>query len=470
MAKRSDIEIIAIDKKLARIKPVGNLVKASIKPKLNPTSSNGGAGTTTITVPPDDSINAILSTEGTRLQVRYLGRDEMSGMIRSTAPAFTPDGDAVYTIDADDRVLLETNVVVVPQAVTYPSGTHSTGYLHPQALDDDGQAVSTVAHAAGSDAGYGAYVFDAATRTAETAVKELIQRNLLGRLGPAWLAARGGGTIVPFTLLADQLRGGDAYTAGKLPVLRMGPIADGIAPLLQWANLRLRVIQLGSSKTITIETEVPRTFPQTLTYASGVVQGGTPSTNAPSLTRALILGPGEDTARDYSSAADVAREALWGFVSEGTRDASSAPITWPSTLAAAYQVAKYYLLRTEVAASDKALYSAALAQAGVDVLAEGAAKSGLGLTLAETKTFHYGGATAEGRVDLGDTVVVQAYGDPKTAPKFSGQVTSASIELEESGKVTATPVVGERTDDPDSALQLSILELDAAFRRFLNRK
>lgn len=469
MPSRSDIEIIAVDKFLVRQKPVANLVKASIKPKLNPTNSNGGAGTTSITVPVDDKINALLTTPGCRLQVRYRGREEMSGLIRRTEPVFTPEGDPVYTIDSDEQVLLETNVVVVPQAVTYPSGTSSSGQLHPTSLTDDAQAVSTVAHTAGTDAGYGAYVFDAATRTAETAIKELITKNLLTRLGPAWVAARGG-LANPWTVLADQGRGGDAYTAGKLPVLRMGPIADGIAALLQWSGLRMRVVQLGKARTITIETIAPRTFPQTLTYASGVVQGGTPSTNAPSLTRALILGPGDDTARDYSSAADTAREALWGLVAEGTRDASSAPITWPSTLATAYQVAKYYLLRSEVADADKALYSQALAQAGIDALADGAAKSGLGLNLAETGTFHYGGAAAEGRVDLGDTVRVQAYGDPKTAPIFSGQVTSADIELDDAGRVTATPAVGERTDDPDTQLQLAILELDASFRRFLSRK
>lgn len=476
MTSRSDVEIIAIDSTLRRIRPVANLVEATITPKLNPTSSSG-VGQTTITVPPDDSINSVLGTPGTRLLVRYRDADEMSGLIRETEPAFTPDGEPIYTIDDDYQVLLETRAAVAPVAKTWPSGTSTSGSLHPTSLTDDGQAVSTVAHTAGTDAGYGAYVFDAqanggTTLSAESAVKEAISRNLISRLGAAWLAARGGGSIVPFTIAADQQRGGDAFAAGKLPVLRFDSLADGLAPLLLWSGLRLRVLQAKGALTVGIDVSVGRTFPQTLTYASGVVQGGSPTTNAPTATRGILLGPGTDTARDYSSVANAALERTWGLVAETTRDASGADLNWPSSLASAYQVAKFYLLRSEVSDADKATYLAAFTQAGSELLADGAAKSGLGLTLAETDTFHYGGATAKGRVQLGDVVPVQAWsGDPKIpGATFYGPVTSATIKLERNGSVTATPVVGERTDDPDEQLQKALLELDTAFRRFTTRR
>lgn len=429
----------------SHLAPLTQLEEAHLTPRLN------ALGVGSITVRASDPVNAYLQRQDARFTCQYGGAHLMSGKVLALSGAFETNGTLTYTLEDDWRWMANTLAWVVPSAKSYPSGTSSSGQLSPTSLTDDAQAVSTVAHTAGTAAGAGGYVFAASTTYAETAIKEVVAANMVTRLGR------------PLTVLPDFQRGGDAYTAGMLPVLRFDNLEEGLAALLKWSKLRCRFYQVPGATKVTMETDVPSTYVDVLTPESGIIQpDSTYSSALPDATRVVVGGPGSDIARDYLGAISAATEAAMADIVEVFRDASGAAQVWAPNQPTVPQVPKYYRLQGTNAAGDVAAYVAAMARAGTEALDEGAGRAGLSLKLAETATFHFGGTTG---VQLGDTVTARANGITLT-----GQVTEATLDLTADAGLVVTPQVGERTDDPDDELAKAISGLARSLRRQAKRK
>jgi hypothetical protein len=464
MANRNandDLQIVAFDRAFRRKRDVAACRAASFSLALNATSSG------TFELDSDDPVNAYLQAPGARVTVAYRGKQELSGPVRKQSLGLLPTDRAVYTVEDDFRVFGNTLAWVVPFARYY-----SQGKLDAQSLTDDAQSISTVAHDPGTNVGYGAFVFDVAAGTgslsSEAAIKQIVTANLVTRLGAAWQNARGT-AAVPWSIATNLDRGGDAGVAGKLPVPRFETLADNLGALLTWSGLRLRAYQDPANPQIIVDVEAPNTWTQTVTLDSGILTDGSGSISGPNATRIAVGGPGDVTARDWHEVVDgTGLEALWGDVIEVVKDAGSAPMTWPTTISNALQVAKYYRLRTEVDATLKANYLAALNQAGADGLTDGLPKSGIGVTLAETDSFHFGGNDG---VSLGTNIPVQlaAAAQGLAAPIIVAKVTGAEITLSDSTGVSATTTVGERTDDPDLELARALAAVQTALRRRASR-
>lgn len=451
MASTPLLRLDAFDKTFRWQQQIDGLQSATVEPKLN------SLGTATFEVASDDPVNGWLQQKGARVQCTYRGKREVGGPVRLKTLGLLGGDTNTYVVEDDWRILVNALAWIVPVA-----GGYSSGHLDAQSLSDVAQAVVTQAPTAGTDNGYGAYVFDAATRTAETAIKELVRKNLVQRLGR------------PVTIAADQARGGDAFTAGKLPVLRFDTIADGIAALLAWSGLALQVTQIDGQG-FGLDVYQPTPFPQVLTRDSGNIVSGTGTLTPPSATRIVVGGPGDDTARAFLGVADLTREADYNDVIEVLKDASGVNLNWPSSLATTYQVAKYYALRSEVAATDAAAFLAAMTAAGNEGLSDGQPTSGLSMELAETDSFHYGGTDG---VQLGAPITAEASAatyDPSgallsAAVRLTSPVTGATITLDHDKGVQCTTIVGQKADDPDQDLADAIASVQRALRRQAARK
>lgn len=451
MASDSPLILSAYSGAFAHQQDIDGLVSATVNPLRNK------VGTTVFELPSDHPTNEWLQKDDARVVATYLGRQEMSGPCRLAATELQKDGTTTYTVEDDVRIWQNTLGWVRPVA----SGS-SQGQAAAQSLSDDAQAVSTVAHPAGTDAGYGAYVFDAqasgaASLTAEAAIKELTFRNIVQRVGR------------PATVMPDLGRGGNALSAGKLPVVRNVDLLSALQDLLNWSGLTLTARQGANG--FLLDVRAGAVYPNKLTLDSGIITDGTGQRAKPNATRILVGGPGDDTARAYTTVVDAAAEAKYADVIEVLKDASSVNLTWASSVSAAYQVAKYYALQTN-AAADIAAFQAAMLATGQEGLTDGAAKSGLSMTLAETDTFHYGGDPAKGGVLLGDVIPVQVTPAIGSAPALilTGTVSGATITLDDQGGVKAQTQVGDRTDDPDQQLADAIAGLQTALRRAAARK
>lgn len=399
----------------------------------------------------DPMIEDIL-TKGTRIGMEYREEPLLSGVVRTTQGSVQPNGDVVFQLQDDWRMLINSIARVRPYSPAAPTSLAST---------DDAALGQAWLPGGGSDAGpdgttqgqFGYYLWPDGSSAAggvlvdysESAIKNIIESNLLGRLGR------------PIVIAPDLQRGGNARAEGMLPLVRMSRVDEAVQPLLDWSGLGLRLIQLPEANRVTVDVYEPETWEAVLTPESGIIPDGQWSLNPPNATRALIGGPGEGIDRAFYEVQDATGlEDEYGDVIEVFRDATGASLNWPGSVADAYKVAKYYLLRPEVASNDKTSFVNYLAAAGVKGLSEGAPSSGVAVTLSETETFHFGGADG---IQLGESVTIQAAGQP-----FTDRVTECKFSLTKDG-FKVDPIVGNKTDDPDRMLAEAIARLAGAQRR-----
>lgn len=250
-----------------------------------------------------------------------------------------------------------------------------------------------------------ATAYDTITGPAETVAKTLVARNK-GRSSPA------------VEVVASAGRGA-TITAS----LRMHPLADRLLPLVDQAGVGVDVRQQGGG--LVLDCYLPRQVPQILSEESGVVVGWQWTTTAPSATRVVVGGQGEGTAREFVQVVDSTREAQWGETIEVFRDARD---------------------------TDDELV---LAERGQESLVEGAPKTGLSLTLAESRGWAYGRS-----VRVGDKVTT------RIAPgaDVTDVLREAQIIWDAQDGLSVTPVVGERADDPSVTLRTTITALARAIR------
>lgn len=184
---------------------------------------------------------------------------------------------------------------------------------------------------------------------AESAVKHFVGANA-ARLGYSWL------TIAP-----DQGRGSVVDIK-----MRMNPLTDKLLPAVDDAGIGISIVQQGAG--LVLDCYVPTTRAVKLSETSGPVVGWSWSEKAPTVTRVIIGGQGEAEDRDFQLLVAAQTEAEWKMVRESFRDARDV------------ELGNYPLLLKR----------------GQESLDEGAAKSGLNLTLAETEFFRYGVAAVVG--------------------------------------------------------------------------
>lgn len=399
------------------------------------------AGSFQLTLDPADPMLDDVMAKGSRIAIDYLDAPLFSGMRRPFSGALTSDGNVQCTIEGDRRVLNNHMALVVPTSPLLPTSISGTG---PARL---AQAVQTdAAGASGTVQGQTGYmVWPAEVSTAEAAIKYILGANL-------------GRAFEPTTIKPNLNRGGDARAAGVLPQVRMAKLSEAIQPILDWSGLTLVALRsvLG---TIEIDVREPEVWPGRFSVDSGVVTGGSWSIAPPSATRVILGGPGQDAARAFWQVNDqTGLEAEYGDSIEVFKDATGATLTWPQSLDQVQQVAKYYLLRTDVTAANKALFRAYLDQAGRDALADGAALTSIAATLSETEDFHALGLDG---IQLGDEMTVTA----ANGVDFPDVVTEVKVAYTAADGVKVTPILGDLSDSPDRTQARLIARLFAAMRR-----
>ncbi|MFF1382765.1 hypothetical protein ACFVWT_04285 [Arthrobacter sp. NPDC058288] len=224
----------------------------------------------------------------------------------------------------------------------------------------------------------------------------------------------------PLTVAPSLGRG----ASGKY-TFRFHPAYDRLFPAVDQAGIGVTVRQDGVG--LLLDCYTPRDYPHELSSENGTVVGGTYSLAAPSTTRAIVGGQGEGVAREFREFKDTARESEWNDVIEVLQDARDS--------------------------SSGDVY----ADRANEVLAEGAPLAGLSLELSETKHFRYGGDGLR----VGDRVTAKIRGQA-----FTDVLREVRLSWDRAGDV-ATPIVGERTDDPDLNLakRIRALQRDNADRK-----
>lgn len=235
--------------------------------------------------------------------------------------------------------------------------------------------------------------YDVVTGPAETVVKTLVTANAVTRLG------------LPVTVAPDLGRGAEITTS-----LRMHPLVDRLYSAVDQAGIGVTVTQSGDG--LLVDVREPVVHSRVMTVASGAMRSATLDRAAPTATRAVGGGQGEGTDREFRSLVDSARESQWGDVIEVFVDARDT--------------------------ADPAELDARLAQA----LADGAPRSGISLTLADTPSLRYGRDLL-----VGDTVSVDIDGQT-----YTDTLRSARLTWDPSAGLQVVPQIGERSDDPDEQL------------------
>lgn len=252
---------------------------------------------------------------------------------------------------------------------------------------------------------------------AETVVKTILTANL-DRLSAAFAA--------PVTIAADLGRGATITVRA-----RMDALADVLFPLVDQAGIGVRIRQTLAG--LQVDCYTPTDWPLLLSEDGGTLVSSSWSRQFPTITRVVLAADGEGTARTYAGPyINAAAEAQIGEPIEVLVDARDLKHTDPS-------------------------FAALAAARAAETLAAGAAKAGLSLELTETDTWRYGGTG----VHVGDRVTVELA--PGTPP-VTDVLRSATLSWTTDEGAQVAPVVGERTDDPDTALVRAIAALGRKVR------
>lgn len=357
-----------------------------------------------------DPTNQVLTAPGCRYVLTYEG-DITSGRIVRPQFPLGPFGEVTYQLVGDYSVFEDTLAYVNPGAPVKPA---ALGQL-AQAWQIGPAVPGTVE----GQSGY--YQWPSSVVTAEAAVKDVIRRNLVGRLGR------------PVTVAPDRGRGGNARAAGILPEVRFLSVAEAVQPILDWSGLGLSAVQIG--ETIVVDVWEPEIYGQDLDIETGTLDAGTGTVGYPETTRTLVMGPGEDAARAFDLLVDSDLEDEYGYVIETTKDATGGDLKWPESVPDTEQAPVRFLLDGRVDAAERAKFAEYLRTEGADALHEGSPSNSLSLELAENETFTFGGPTG---YHVGDRVVVASHGR-----EFDERITSVTISITSEGKSTITPSLGE---------------------------
>jgi len=421
----------------------------------NPISITGsvvfnGLSVFNIELKADDPIIEDLVEPGARVTMIYKDADLFSGVVTAIDGSILANGSVNVTLESDWRILANTLAYIRPanqvEATAISFKNNANAAAEAQAWLPGGALTQGTS---GTVIGqYGYYSWDASVSYAETAIKRIITENAVTRLGR------------PVTVATDLGRGPNLRTLGMLPMLRNETLETACIEMLNVDGIGLKVQQAPRSSTITVDVWEPGTWDMPLTAESGVIASGNWSFKGPTMTRAFIGGPGDLAARYFKNFTDTTGlEALYGDIIEGFRDATSGTnLNWPEGVTDDNdKVAKYYLLRSDVSADDKAAFSSGIAQVAQQGLLEGVPTYGISAELSETPSFYFGG---EDGIQLGDTVTIKTV----TGDLFTEKITQADFEFG-NGLFKVTPHLGLVQSDPNVQLAQTIANLARGQRR-----
>lgn len=226
-------------------------------------------------------------------------------------------------------------------------------------------------------------------------------------------------TVAKTVLVENAVRLGYPLTAapnlgrGKVGTysFRFHPIYDRLFPAFDQSGLGLTIRQgVGG---LVVDCYEQGEYDMTLSQESGTIMGGSYSLQAPTATRVVVGGQGEGVLREFKGYPDLPREAAWGRIVEVFRDARDS------------ESGDVYKERAD------------------ETLAEGAARASLSLQLTETEHFRYGGPHG---LRLGDKITAEINGQTIT-----DTLREVQLQFDKDGD-RVTPIVGERSDDPDVTL------------------
>jgi hypothetical protein len=382
-------KITVYDKNLARKAIVSTPISLRVIPRFNL------KGTASFGLALDHPALGDLIAAGSRVVIDY-GIEKLSGPVISRSingPSIS--GSATFLIEDDFRILADVLGWPVPAS----------------AITAQGAAERHVV-----------------TGPAETVLKTVFQMNAIDRLGAAY-------TVAP------DLGRGDTITVE----LRMESLFDKLMTAVEGAGLGVTVTQIDGE--LVLDVFEPTTFEHTLTEASGIVQDWSWTNTAPKVTDVVVGGREEKQLREFRKFSDNASAARWGLRAESFVDArdvgtklnewygemkSAQEATPPDTAAIDALNATYPGIRSE--------YESLIAKRGAEALAEGSEKTGIRMVLSETDSFRYGtSVTVGGKVAM-------AVGPGLT---ITDTLREAELTWSFENGVTATPSVGEITDNPD---------------------
>lgn len=298
------------------------------------------------------ALGAIL-TDGARCDVRLNGAEEFRGRI-STTPGAGPLGYVQVYVQSDSRKLDDWLGWQLPTATLTTAG-------------------ATIA------ASHRRY-----TGPLETVIKNALRENFT-RLGIPWVVAtslgRGPATTIDF---------------------RMDKLSDKLYPLLKAARWQLQLTYNGAGVP-TLDIRLPNTVAGVLDASSGRLDRYDYSRRAPTATRVVVGGAGEDLARLFALIIDTARETAWEDIIEVFQDA------------------------TNLKAGDDFTASAA------ETLADGAPATTVSMEITEQPGFTY-----RDTYELGDLVNIRV--GALTAVEVISKV---HVKDDPESGVTITPSVGE---------------------------
>lgn len=337
-----------------------------------------------------------LMEAGSRVVIEYRDKHALSGPVKARSiNGPSNQGKATFIVEDDFSILYETLGWPVPGS----------------AITNQGAAERHVI-----------------TGPAETVVKELFVQNSIIRLGNNCIIA------------PDQGRG-DIITVE----LRFESLMEKLFPAVEDAGIGVNVRQDGYN--LVLDCYEPVTYAPILSEESGIVQDWSWTNTSPKATSVVVGGREEAKLREFRQFVDSPAIDLWELRSEtfvDARDVGSELNDWygdmktaqgqtpPDTAAIDALNASY--------AGIRAAYEALIAKRGDESLTENAEKTGIRMVLSETDSFRYGDS-----VNVGDRVSM------KVGPGLTLTDTLREAELTwtfEDG-VTATPSVGEITDNPD---------------------
>lgn len=439
-------EITLYDKAFARKGVIGAPDSATFELELNALSTG------TVAVRPNDPMRQFLDAKGARFRCVYRGEHLMSGYVDNSVGRLTPTGSVEYNLVDDWSVLSDTLAWVVPFATA-----RSSGQLVPQDSEDDAQSWTDSAHDPFLAEGYEYFLWPdgsanwggLSVTSTEMAIKTVIEVNAITRLGR------------PLTILPDLGRGGDPVAAEMLPDLRFDPLDDGLADLIEWSDLVVKLWHDGATAAIQMDVAEPTSWPAELTLESGIITDGHWNLNGPYATRVVVGGPGEGNARAFWGVNDTTLdlEATYNRIVEVFRDAAGFNLLWPDLVVDENRVPKYFLLQGDPGQVGR--FVKYLDFSGTRALKEGRPTSGLSLTLSETDQFHFHGPDG---IHLGDEVKVRLNG-----VRFQERIRGASLTFNSNG-LTVAPRVGDRIESPSAVLAGAIARLSAAQRRLSTSK
>lgn len=405
-----------------------------------------GYGYGSFTIPTTHDAVGWLEDNGCYVRVVHYRTDQQTGLRGPATELFTarvirrdfPFGDdesgvRTYGIRAHASMLDDVEAFVNPEGNILPTSLSDTAQTRVMGATTPGTVTNLSGH------------FEWSGATAEAVVKNIIGRNLT-RLG------------IPHVIAPNLGRGG----APILPTVRNNKLSEVVYPVLEAAGLRIDIRVLEGDDHFTVDVAEVADYPQLLTTDGPIEPGGMASIEAPTVTRGLIGGPGEDAARAFDYAIDAALEAEWGWISEGYRDATGFSLKWPDELDSKYRVPMWFRVRPDVEQSEKDAMTRYFQDAKTALLADGQALSTLEVKLREDSDFQFPSFLP------GDRLRMQAHRD--VGPVFHDRIQKVQFSKPQDGDEIVTPVLGAAVQSTDQKQMARLAAVAAAVRRLQKEK